>query len=246
MKSIILAAGYGTRLYPITLKKSKALLPIAGRPVIDWIIDKLKEIPDLNEIIIITNNQFYEDFLKWKEKQKIYTNIKILNDNTTNNENRLGAIGDLCYAIEKTNVNEDFLVIGGDNLFQFDLNKIIQFSKEKNSPVIAAYNIGSKEEAKQHGVLNIDENSRILEFEEHPKNPKFTLISALCYMLRKQEIDFIKSNKKLESAGNLIEEMLKIKPVHALFFKEPCFDIGSRKQYVNAQELYSKLYKQLK
>ena len=132
MKAIILCAGYATRLYPLTLDKPKALLPIHDRALLDYTIDKLPE--NIKEIIIVSNDKYYENFLSWATK---YGNrMKVLNDETTSNETRLGGIGDLWFAIEKEKVDDDILVLCGDNLFDFDLADFINFFEKHNKSAV--------------------------------------------------------------------------------------------------------------
>ncbi len=237
MKAIILAAGYATRLYPLTKDKAKPLLPVGDKLMIDWIIDKIKEIPEMGEIIIVTNAKFYEDFKKWAEGKEIIT---ILNDGTTNNENRLGMIGDICFALENANVNEDVLIVGGDNLFKFDLNKIIKLSKERNASVIGAYDVKTIEEARKMGVLAINEEGKIINFEEKPEQPKSTMASTCIYLVRKEDLPDLLAQKNIGKNIPVPQLLMKTKPVYAVAYTEPWFDIGSREQYEEVNKIYKK------
>jgi len=122
LKALILAAGYGTRLYPLTLNTPKPLLDVAGRPMLDYIIDKINDIPEVDLIYVVTNEKFTQNFQEWSDKLNNLKPIKVINDGTSTNETRLGAVGDICFVLEHENLNEDFIVIGGDNLFE---NKIV-------------------------------------------------------------------------------------------------------------------------
>ncbi len=232
MKAIILCAGYATRLYPLTKNQSKSLLPVKGKPVIDYILEKINAIPDINEKIIITNNKFYDHFLKWSKDKK---DIKIINDMTNSNEDRLGGIGDLYYVIEKENIEEDILVLLGDNLFDFSLNKMIDFFKNKNSAVLGLYDIRYKEGAKNFGVVQIDVDKKIVSIEEKPENPKSSLIVTGIYCFTKEEIHYIKeymkTNKSKEGPTYLIYDLQKKKEVYGFPFNGKWYDIGSKETY---------------
>jgi len=236
MKAIVLAAGYATRLYPLTKDKAKPLLPAGDKLMIDWIIDKIKEVPEINEIIIVTNSKFYEDFKNWAEgKEK----IKILNDGTTSNEDRLGVVDDIIFAIEKENIKEDILIVGGDNLFEFDLNKLVELSKEKNASTIAAFDVKTIEEARKLGNVIADETGKIIDIEEKPQNPKSTLAATLCYFIRAEDITDAVSQKNTKGIP-LPKLLLKTKSVYAVVYTKPWYDIGSHEQYKEVNKIYKK------
>ena len=167
MIAIVLCGGYGTRLYPLTLNQPKALLPIANKPLLNYIIEKINEVGDIKKIIIVSNNKFFKNFKLWLDKYKdsFEKNIKILNDGTNNNEVRSGGIGDLWFAIEKENIRDDVLIVAGDNLFDFSLKPFINFFKQNNNIVNAVYKLGSKKKAKRFGVVEL-KSKQIVSFEE--------------------------------------------------------------------------------
>ena len=148
MKALILSAGYGTRLYPLTKNKPKALLPIAGQPMIDHILDKLKKVSGFKEIIVISNNKFFFKFKTWASKtQKKYKkfSVKVFNDGSNTIEDRLGAIGDILFVLKKEKIKQDLLIVGGDNIFDFDLRDFISFARQKKPQVsIGLCSIGCK------------------------------------------------------------------------------------------------------
>ena len=134
MKSIILAAGYATRLYPLTENQPKPLLPVAGKPMLNYIMEKIEEVSDIDEVFVVTNNKFFLTFVQWKanNEDKFTKKITIVNDKTKTNEDRLGAIGDIHYVIDNMNIDEELLVIAGDNLFEFSLAKFVDFAQYKS------------------------------------------------------------------------------------------------------------------
>ncbi|MDD5617522.1 MAG: sugar phosphate nucleotidyltransferase, partial [Candidatus Omnitrophica bacterium] len=185
--ALILAGGYATRLYPITLDISKPLLKIDKRTIIDFSIQQLKEIEDAKEIIIVTNDKFYSDYIKWKKKIKAAKKIIILNDKTKTEEAKLGAVGDIYYAIRKINIKNDILVIGGDNIFQRSLSDFINFA-EKEAPYVSLgiYDLHSKSLATRYGVVKIDKRNKVLDFQEKPKNPASSLVAMCMYYFPKE------------------------------------------------------------
>jgi len=237
MKAIILAAGFATRLYPITEKKAKPLLKIKNKPIVDYILEKIKEIKDINEIIIISNNKFYNDFLEWGKKK----DVKIINDGVNSNEERLGSIGDLAFAIKKEKLNEDLLVISGDNLFNFSLEAPFKIFKKKKKDVVVLYDIKSLEDAKRFGVA-IVKNSLLSDFEEKPSNPKSTLCSTGIYFYRKETIalinQFVKEEKNIDYPGLFLQHLYSRIPVYAYITEDKWFDIGAIKTLQDAEKLF--------
>ncbi|HLD10615.1 MAG TPA: nucleotidyltransferase family protein [Candidatus Nanoarchaeia archaeon] len=228
MKCIILAAGYSTRLYPLTLNIPKALIKVNNKHLIDYIIDKVKNIKEIDEIILVSNNKFYNQFLDWNKSN----NIKIINDLTNSNEERLGVVREMCFVIEKEKINDDLLVIGGDNLFETDLNKMIQLFKKTNSSVIAAKDLEDPEKLKKKfGTIEIDDNYKIIGFEEKPENPKSSLAGTFIYLFIKNDIkefkNCVEEKNKPDNAGEFIKYLANKRDVYCYIFKEEWYDIGN-------------------
>lgn len=230
MKSIILAAGYATRLYPLTLNTPKPLLDINGKPIIEYILDKIFEI-NVNEIFIVTNNKFFAHFNKWLKNYKTNIPIKVLNDGTLTNETRIGAIGDINFAIKKENIKDDILVIGGDNLFKLSLKEFINFQKNKKTSIIAAHDIKDKELAKLYGILSVNKDNKIINFVEKPKFPESTLASTCIYFFSKETLTlfhkYIEEGNPADKTGYFIEWLYKKTDIHAFIFDSEWYDIGS-------------------
>lgn len=236
MKAIILAAGFATRLYPLTLNKSKCLLEISGKPIIEYIIDKINEIP-ASEIIIVTNNLFYNDFLSWKNMKK-YNNVEIINDGVSVISNKLGAIGDLLFAINKKNIDEDLFVISGDNLFKYSLRKPYEIFKNEKKNLSIFYDVEDINEAKRFGIALIKDNL-ITDFEEKPSAPKSTLCSTSTYFFRKETIfwmkNFVIEEKNSDQPGLFLEYLYKKTPILAYVSDEKWIDIGTIEAFNRAQ-----------
>lgn len=238
MKCIILAAGYATRLYPLTIDTPKPLLQVGKKKVIEYILGKVEKSPEIDEVFIVTNMKFFSNFEIWKESYKSRKPLKILNDGTTSNENRLGAIGDINFAIKIENINDDLLVIAGDNLFEFNVEDLIGFFEGKKSSVIAVSRLSDMEEVKKMGVVEMDETDRIIGFEEKPLHPRTSLASTGCYIFSKKDIGDIKS-KSHDRPGDFISEISRIKPVYAHEIKGTWLDIGSFKQLEEARRMFA-------
>ena len=176
MKALILAAGYATRLRPLTDSIAKPLLPVAGRPMVDWILDRIAE-TSADEIHLVTNARFAGDFERWAQDK----NVHVHNDGTTSNDDRLGAIGD----IEFVGLGDDLLVIASDNLFDYSLADYESYWRQKNGSCIAVYDVGDRELAKKYGIVDVDEHDRVTNFVEKPADPPTTLCATATYLYRR-------------------------------------------------------------
>ena len=240
---IILAAGYATRLEPLTLKTPKSLLPVANKLIVDRILDKVAEIEGVTSIYIITNAKFFDNFKSWLKSSKRRNKITLINDGTTSNETRLGAIRDLEIVIKDKAIDDDVFVVAGDNLFDFSLKEFLKFAKAKSDGVsIALHDIRSLEAARSFGVVSIDGNNRVTDFSEKPAEPKSTLISTGIYYLPKGKLSFIEKyvggQNKLDAPGYYIGWLAKTDKVYGFAFSEDWYDIGTLESYKKAEKEY--------
>ena len=246
MKALLLAAGYGTRLYPLTKNVPKPLLPIAGKPLVQHQIDKIETIKEISQVVVVTNHRFASHFQEWADSYAGRLTITITDDGSTTDENKLGPIGDIEFGIKQTGINEDILIIAGDNLFGFSLYDFIQFFYDKKSPILALIDLKDKSKlANKFGVAEVNGKNRVISFEEKPLKPKSTLAATACYVVRKKDLPVIKmmvANSKAPAklnAGNLIIELMKQSPVYGFTFSEHWFDIGSQEEYKFANQFYT-------
>lgn len=243
MNVVILAAGYATRLEPLTLTIPKPLLEVGGRRIIDRLMDKVSALRGVSSVTIITNAKFFDKFVAWKNSSGHKGAIKLINDGSTDNDNRLGAIKDLMLATDSTGAGEELLVIAGDNLFDFGLDKFIKFAKDHDSGVsIALYDIGSPDLATSFGVLKVDTGNKVVSFEEKPKHPKSTLISTGIYYFPKDKIgmlkEYAKTQERLDAPGYYISWLVKKHEVYGCPFTEDWCDIGNIESYKKADVEY--------
>jgi len=245
MKALILAAGYAVRLYPLTKRFPKPLLKVADRPIIDYIVDKLVLIDAIDEIIVVTNNKFFGKFRQWSKQRKSKKRITLVNDLTISPEDRLGAIGDIHFCINKKKVKEDLLVVGGDNLLEDDLGRFISYvKKQKAHPVIGVYDIKDKREASKYGVIKLDKKKQIIDFQEKPEKPKSSLVAMCLYYFPKEKLNLIQeymadeANRK-DATGFYIDWLRLRCMVYGFVFKRQWFDIGDRKFYDKANKTFT-------
>ena len=242
MDAIVLAAGYATRLHPLTLNTPKPLLNVAGKPIIEHIIRKLEKIRTINKIYIVTNSKFEKNFRDWLKNFDAGNPIKIVNDGSTGNDDRLGALGDVHHTVVAKNIESDFIVVAGDNLFELSLDEVAAFFRKKQSNVIVLHDVKDIELAKHYGVVEVNANNIVINFEEKPSSPKSTLASTGIYMFPRKTIDLIKKyisqGNNLDKTGSFIEWLHKRDIVYSYVTEKKWFDIGSFEQLEKANKYY--------
>ena len=245
MKAIILAAGYATRLYPLTITRPKALLPIAGKPILDYIVDEIETIDEVTSLVIISNDKFYGNFTEWKESRKSCLDITVLNDNTTDDTNKLGAVGDIDFAIDKLGIDEDILVMAGDNIFTFHLKDFADFYKKKNSDTILVKRLSDINDLKRMGNAVLDDSGRVLDMVEKPENPPSDIAVFAVYMYKKETLPMIKQylgeGGNPDAPGFFPSWLHKKKDVYAYLFDGECYDIGTPESYKEVNEIFESM-----
>ena len=245
MKAIILAAGYATRLYPLTINRPKALLPIAGKPILDYIVDEIETIDEVTSLVIISNDRFYENFEEWKKSRNSRLDITVLNDNTTDDTNKLGAVGDIEYAIDNLGIDEDILVMAGDNIFTFPLKKFADFYKQKNADTILVKRLSDINDLRRMGNAVLDEKGKVLDMVEKPENPPSDIAVFAVYMYKKETLSMIKQYLKEggnpDAPGFFPSWLHKKKDVFAYLFDGECYDIGTPESYKEVNDIFEKL-----
>jgi glucose-1-phosphate thymidylyltransferase len=235
MKAIILAAGYATRLRPLTDTWAKELLPVGGRPIIDRIVENIAGVSDVDEIHVVTNTRKAPAFVEWGQGR----DVTIHDDGTTSNDDRLGAIGDMLFVVEQAGLDDDLLVIAGDNLFEFDLADLIAFWRDKGAAsAVAVRDVGSLELASHYGVVELDDDGRMHSFVEKPADPVSSLAATATYVFYRDHARLIRSYLEGEHGsdqpGRFVGWLHRHEPVYGWVFRETWFDIGNHEQLLEA------------
>ena len=246
MKNIVIAAGYATRLGELTKNFPKPLLKIGDSTILGRMLDDIDTIPEIDEHIIVTNHRFASIFEDWAKEQRYTKKITVIDDGTSTNETRLGAVRDLQYAIEKAGVNDDMLVVAADNLLFFSFKGFVGFAKDKGTPCIMCHKQPSREKLQRTGVVVLDENNKVLNMEEKPQEPKSTWAVPPFYIYKKENIDMImhaiENGCGFDAPGNLAHYMVDNVTMHAWPMagtgENLRFDIGSLDTYKEACEKY--------
>lgn len=235
MKAIILVAGYATRLYPLTLNQPKALLPVAGKPIIDYIVDEINKVDAVDEIYVVSNHKFASHFDKWAASHLSKKPISVIDDGTETEETRRGAIGDILYTVKQKNIDDEVVIIAGDNFFTYSLEDYYNYYKSLNKDCICVKEFNDLELLKQMGVAQLDENNKVIGIEEKPDEPKSNTAVYAAYMYTRETVrlfeKYINEGNKPDAPGYFVEWLYKNKDVYAYIFNGECYDIGTPKSY---------------
>ncbi|MBR5295305.1 MAG: nucleotidyltransferase family protein, partial [Clostridia bacterium] len=233
MKCLILAAGYATRLYPLTENFPKPLLTVGGKTILDWVIDDMDTIGEIDEYVVISNHKFAAHFEEWAKTKK--QKITVVDDGTSTNETRLGAVKDVQFAIEKLSLDDDMLVIAGDNLLDFSLTKFISYAKEKNTTCCMRYYEKDEKKLLKCGVYTVDENDKIIEMTEKSPNPATHWVGPAFYYYTKEDAarvqEAIDAGCGVDAPGSFIAWLCKQKDVHSMEMPGSRYDIGNLESY---------------
>jgi glucose-1-phosphate thymidylyltransferase len=238
MKVVVLAAGYATRLRPLTDTWAKELLPVGGRPIVDWILDAVEAVPSVDGIHLVTNRRKAPAFETWAEGRR----VQVHDDGTTSNEDRLGAIGDLRFVVERAALDDDLLVIAGDNLFEFSLTDYELFWRAKGeASAVAVRDVGSLELATHYGIVALDDGGRIVDFVEKPADPPSTLAATATYLFHRAHVrlldDYLSAGNSSDQPGRFVEWLCRRAPVYGWEFDGAWYDIGDSEQLLGADNL---------
>ena len=244
MKAVILAAGYATRLSPLTDDVPKHLLPVGGRPMLDWVLGKVREVSEVDGVHLVTNSRFTSAFARWAESN----GVVVHDDGTTSNDDRLGAVGDLRLVIEAAGLADDeLLVLAGDNLFELSLPHFVEWWRGKPQPATAVplHDVGDLELATQYGIAATDGDDRIVEFVEKPSDPPSTLASTLIYLLSPEHVRlvsrYLDSGESPDNAGSFLGWLARHERVYGYRFEGSWFDIGDHDQLLEADNRMRRL-----
>ncbi|MFZ5807287.1 MAG: nucleotidyltransferase family protein [Verrucomicrobiota bacterium] len=247
MHVLILGAGYATRLYPLTLNQPKPLLPVAGKPMIEHVLDNVAPMAQIENVYVVTNAKFVPHFEQWAadyqhKHPKIFP--KIINDGSTDDANKLGAIGDIHLFLTKEKIASDILIVAGDNLFSQSLEAFGEYCAKKNAPVLGVYDVGDLEAIKKFNSISLDGEGKITFFEEKPKNPTSTLTGIALYYYPAGALHYIKQyvaeGNNPDQPGRLIQWLYTRTPVYTWKVPGIWYDIGSKDMLEEANRIFAK------
>ncbi len=247
---VILAAGYGTRMHPLTQDTPKALLRIGERTILGILLDKISASgADVRQIVVVSNHLFADAFRRWFADSSGASGSApsapawvVLDDGSTSEEDRLGSVGDLAFAIRTLRPREELLVLGSDNLFEDSLGGFLRFARERNAPTLGAAELPDRAQARLYGVLSVEERQRIVRFAEKPKEPESSLVSTAVYFFPPGApdlvLEYVSSVKAADTLGSFIAWLIARVPVYAYRFRGAWLDIGDVASYQKAQESF--------
>lgn len=243
MKTIIIAAGYATRLYPLTENFPKPLLKIGNSTILDRMLVDLERVAEITEHIIVTNHRFAHIFEEWKNTAPYKKPITIIDDGTTDNDHRLGAVRDLLLALDKCQVEDDIMVLAADNILDFPLQGFVDYFKEKGTSVIMCHNEPELRKLQRTGVIAVDDDMKVLEMQEKPEKPVSNWAVPPFYIYSKEDLPLIRECMEhgcgFDAPGNLAHYLTEVTTLHAWPMAGTRFDIGSMDSYREAQRLFS-------
>ena len=243
MIGIILAAGYATRMYPLTLNFPKPLLEVGGKKIIDHLLED-GERSGIERFIVVSNHKFISLFREWAEGKE---NVMVLDDGSEDNEHRIGAVKDIEFAIEKAGINDDTLILAGDNVLDFSLSSFIEYGKTKGTSCIMRHREPDKTRLRKTGVVTIDQSDLVLSMEEKPKEPKSEWAVPPFYYYVKEDLPLIKEGIEngcgTDAPGSFVSYLAERRPVHAFLMPGKRFDVGSIEGYEKIRKEYKGIEK---
>ena len=245
MKAIILAAGYATRLYPLTKNFPKPLLEVGGKTILDHLLEQIKVIADIDGVYVVTNHRFYRHFADWaRANRAIKTGVEteILDDGTTSNDNRLGAVGDIQFAIEARDIADDVLVLAADNILLFSLPKLVNTFNSNPVSHIAVRHNPDYEDRKRRGNVQLDKDNRVLQFIEKPDRPISEWSASPVYIYPASILprfkEYIANGGNPDAPGHFLEWLHTCETVYAYDIEGGVLDIGNRESLADARAFF--------
>jgi glucose-1-phosphate thymidylyltransferase len=240
MEALILAAGYATRLGELTANRAKPLLPVGPRPMIDYIFCQIADIDEVRRVNVVTNHKFAAQFADWAAGHGSAKPVSVINDGTTSDAAKLGAIGDIRLVLRRNAIDDDLLIVAGDNLFDFELRQFVSFFHEHGTSV-GLYDTGDPDIMRHYAVVEVDPDSRrILDFEEKPPNPRSTLAATCIYLWRKDHLPLVdRYSGNMDAPGHYIQWLTKQVDVYGFRIPGRWMDIGTPAQYEEACREYA-------
>ena len=237
MKAIVLAAGYATRLYPLTQTVAKPLLPVGGRPMIDHLLDRIREVDGIDGVHVVTNHKFAAAFSRWAEARD---GLEVHDDGTTSEDDRRGAIGDISFVIGQARLeDEDILIVAGDNLFDFSVAEYAHWWRGKGeASAVALYDVGDVELVRRYSAVDLGEDDRLTTFVEKPEHPQTTLVATATYLFHRAHVPLVRryldEGNSPDQPGRFVAWLVPRAPVYGYRFEGEWRDIGDAEQLLEA------------
>lgn len=242
MKALILAAGYATRLYPLTLDRPKALLPVGGKPMLDHLMEQLEQVEGLDEVYVVTNSKFAEAFREWAAARSGLP-LRIIDDGTVDDDSKLGAIGDLDLTIREAELDDDLIVLAGDNLFSESIAPFPVFALRKGGPALGVYDVGDLDTIRRYSVIELDDDDRVTKLEEKPERPRSTLAGIALYFYPRSALryvrEYLKDGNNPDQPGRLVQWLYPRTAVYGWRVPGRWFDVGSKETLAEADRAFT-------
>lgn len=242
MKALILAAGYATRLYPLTLDRPKALLPVGGKPMLDHLMEQLEQVEGLDEVYVVTNSKFAEAFREWAAGRSGLP-LRIIDDGTVDDDSKLGAIGDLDLTIREAELDDDLIVLAGDNLFSETIAPFPVFALGKGGPALGVYDVGDLDTIRRYSVIELDDDDRVTRLEEKPERPRSTLAGIALYFYPRSALryvrEYLEDGNNPDQPGRLVQWLYPRTAVYGWRVPGRWFDVGSKETLAEADRAFT-------
>lgn len=242
MKALILAAGYATRLYPLTLDRPKALLPVGGKPMLDHLMEQLEQVEGLDEVYVVTNSKFAEAFREWAAGRSGLP-LRIIDDGTVDDDSKLGAIGDLDLTIREAELDDDLIVLAGDNLFSETIAPFPVFALGKAGPALGVYDVGDLDTIRRYSVIELDDDDRVTRLEEKPERPRSTLAGIALYFYPRSALryvrEYLEDGNNPDQPGRLVQWLYPRTAVYGWRVPGRWFDVGSKETLAEADRAFT-------
>lgn len=242
MKALILAAGYATRLYPLTLDRPKALLPVGGKPMLDHLMEQLEQVEGLDEVYVVTNSKFAGAFREWAAARSGLP-LRIIDDGTVDDDSKLGAIGDLDLTIREAELDDDLIVLAGDNLFSESIAPFPVFALRKGGPALGVYDVGDLDTIRRYSVIELDDDDRVTRLEEKPERPRSTLAGIALYFYPRSALryvrEYLEDGNNPDQPGRLVQWLYPRTAVYGWRVPGRWFDVGSKETLAEADRAFT-------
>jgi glucose-1-phosphate thymidylyltransferase len=242
VKALILAAGYATRLYPLTLDRPKALLPVGGKPMLDHLMQQLEQVEGLDEVYVVTNSKFAGAFREWAAARSGLP-LRIIDDGTVDDDSKLGAIGDLDLTIREAELDDDLIVLAGDNLFSESIAPFPVFALGKGGPALGVYDVGDLDTIRRYSVIELDDDDRVTRLEEKPERPRSTLAGIALYFYPRSALryvrEYLEEGNNPDQPGRLVQWLYPRTAVYGWRVPGRWFDVGSKETLAEADRAFT-------